>query len=168
MNKHYHQLSLEQRYQIWSLHESGATQSAIGLTIKVDRSTVSRELKRNSTAGGYQPKVAEQLSQTRKRSAYKACKRNESVDKQIIEKLRQGWSPGAISERIKLEKKTQDPCLSHTSIYRMIAKDKAQQGVLHHYLPNTGKTRWKGGKRKKQAGASLIPNRIDITERPLK
>jgi len=47
----------------------------------------------------------------------------------------------------------------------MIAQDKAQQGHLHLYLPNTGKTRWKAGKRNKQAGAGLIPDRVDISER---
>ena len=84
----------------------------------------------------------------------------------MIEKLRQGGSPGSISERMKWEKKSAVEHLSHVSIYRMMAEDKAKQGVLHLYLPNTGRTRWKGGKRKRDAGASLIPERVDITKRP--
>lgn len=166
MNKHYHQLTLEQRYQIWSLRDSGKTLEAIGVIIGFNKSTVSRELKRNSTESGYRPKTAEKLSQARQSNAHKASKRNGVIDQQIIDKLNQGWSPGSISERLKLEKKVAADQLSHTSIYRMIAKDKAQKGSLHIYLPNTGKTRWKGGKRNKQAGASLIPDRVDIKERP--
>lgn len=166
MNKHYQQLTLEQRYQIWSLRDTGKTLRMIASIIGVDQSTVSRELKRNSSELGYQPKVAEKRSQARKREAHKASKRNKSMDELITEKLRQGWSPESISERMKLENKAVADRLSHTSIYRMIASDKAQQGVIHLYLPNTGKTRWKGGKRNKQAGASLIPARIDITARP--
>ena len=40
--------------------------------------------------------------------------------------------------------------------------------MITHYrqLPRFGKTRWRGGKRKRHAGAKLIPGRIDITERP--
>jgi IS30 family transposase len=167
MNKHYQQLTLEQRYQIWSLRDSGKTLQVIADLIKVHKSTVSRELKRNSTAAGYQAKTAEKLSQVRRCNAHKAGKRNEAMDQQITGKLKQGWSPGSISARLKLEKKAEADQLSHTSIYRMIAKDKAQRGSLYLYLPNTGKTRWKGGKRNKQAGASLIPDRTDIKERPL-
>lgn len=164
--KHYHQLTLEQRYQIWSLHDSGRSRSFIGHRIGVHRSTVGRELKRNRCQGSYQPELAEQLSQTRKRTAHKASKRNVAMDQQIVEKLRQGWSPLSISERFKLETKSEAERLSHTSIYRMLAHDKSQGGHWHLYLPNVGKTRWKGGKRHKRAGAALIPDRVDITERP--
>lgn len=166
MNKHYQQLTLEQRYQIWSLRDTGKTQQAIADIIKVHKSTISRELKRNSSESGYEPKMAEKLSQARQSNAHKFSKRNEVLDKQIIDKLKQGWSPGSISERLKLEKKAEADQLSPISIYRMIAKDKAQGGSLYLYLPNTGKVRWKGGKRNKQAGASLIAERVDIAERP--
>ena len=164
--KHYHQLTQEQRYQIGPLRATGKSQRWIADFIGVNHSTISRELKRNSTAQGYQPKVAETLSQTRKRYAAKASKRNENLDKMIVEKLHAGWSPGSISERLKLEKSASSDHLSHTSIYRMIAENKAQKGDWYLYLPNTGKTRWKDGKRNKNAGARLIPDRVDIAERP--
>lgn len=166
MNKHYRQLTQEQRYQIWSLHDSGRSNRWIAEHIGVDRSTIGRELKRNSTESGYEPKVAEELSQARKRQAAKASKRTDALDTIIVGKLRQGWSPLSISERLSLEKKTDADCLSHTSIYRLIADNKAVGGHWHLYLPNTGKTRWKGGKRNRQAGVRLIPDRVDITERP--
>ena len=57
-------------------------------------------------------------------------------------------------------------CLSHTSIYRRIEENKQQGGTLYQQLPRYGKTRWKGGKRKRNSGVSLIPDRVDISERP--
>ncbi|SKA92002.1 Helix-turn-helix domain-containing protein [Thiothrix eikelboomii] len=57
MNKHHHQLTQEQRYQIGSLRDSDKSYEAIGNIIGVDKSIVSRELKRNSDASGYRPKV---------------------------------------------------------------------------------------------------------------
>ena len=166
MNKRYRQLTLEQRYQIWSLHDSKRSNSWIAKHIDVHRSTVGRELKRNSTEAGYQAQQAEKLSQTRKRQAEKAGKRTDALEAEIVKKLRLGWSPLAISERLKLEKQEDADRLSHTSIYRMIDQDKAAGGHSYLYLPNAGKTRWKGGKRNKQAGASLIPDRVDINKRP--
>ncbi len=55
---------------------------------------------------------------------------------------------------------------SHTTIYRRIEENKQQGGTLYRFLPRFGKTRWKGGKRNRNAGVSLIPDRTDITERP--
>ena len=56
--------------------------------------------------------------------------------------------------------------LSHTTIYRRVACDKHRGGQLYRDLPRFGKTRWKEGKRNRNAGAQLIPGRIDISERP--
>ncbi|MCL6272364.1 IS30 family transposase, partial [Sansalvadorimonas sp. 2012CJ34-2] len=64
--------------------------------------------------------------------------------------------------RMKVE--LPDVALSHTTIYQRIANDKVQGGSLYKDLPRFGKRRCKGGKRK--AGRSLIPNRVDISERP--
>jgi len=166
--KHYHQLTQEQRYQIWSLRGTGMSLRRISEQIGVDHSTVSRELKRNSDEKGYQPKEAEQHSQHRKRSSHKASKQSDGMTQRVVEKLRIGWSPESISERMKCEALPEPDCLSHASIYRMIKRDKAQGGVLHLYLPSTGKTRCKGGKRSKKAGVHLIPDRVDIKERPAK
>jgi IS30 family transposase len=127
-------------------------------------SNVSRELRRNSTASGYDPKVAQQLSDKRRCTAHKAHKRQDTTDKVIRESLSLGWSPDAISERMALEKKHTP--LSHVTIYRRIEEDKQQGGQLYRKLPRYGKKRWKGGKRGRNAGAKLIPNRVDISERP--
>jgi len=46
------------------------------------------------------------------------------------------------------------------------SSDRQQGGRLFCSLPRFGKTRWKGGKRNRKAGVRLIPDRVDITQRP--
>jgi IS30 family transposase len=164
-NKHYQQLTRELRYQISALRKAGMSVRAIAAIVGVHFSTVSRELSRNVTILGYSPSVAQQLSDTRKRTARKAHKRTEKTDQIIRESLSLGWSPESISQRLKLEYK-KGGHLSHSTIYRRIAEDRQQGGRLFCSLPRFGKTRWKGGKRNKKAGVRLIPDRVDITQRP--
>ena len=160
--KHYKQLTQSQRYQLQALRKNGLSLQAVAETLGVDKSTVSRELKRNSGPDGYCPEAAEQKKTDRKRNAHKAKKRDEQ-HKQIVAKgLSLGWSQENISCRMKIE--LPDQAISHTTIYHLIAQDKVNGGTLYQALPRFGKTRWKGGKRK--AGRSLIPDRKDITERP--
>ena len=64
--KHYSQLTLEQRYIIYSMLKIGLTQSKIAEVIGIHKSTVSRELKRNRGGRGYRPKQANVFSEGRK------------------------------------------------------------------------------------------------------
>ena len=69
MSTHYRQLTLAQRYQIWSLRDTGYKLREIGRKVGVNFSTVSRELRRNRTNNSYQPQLAHQQSNERKLSA---------------------------------------------------------------------------------------------------
>lgn len=160
--KHYKQLTHGQRYQLQALLRNSLTQQAMADTLGVDKSTISRELSRNSNHDGYCPEAAERRKTERKSNAHKA-KKADDQHRQIVEKgLSLGWSPENISCRMKIE--LPDKTVSHTTIYRLIDQDKVNGGNLYRELPRFGKTRWKGGKRR--AGRCLIPNRKDITERP--
>ena len=160
--KRYKQLTQGQRYQLQALLENGLSQQAIADSLGVHKSTVNRELNRNSGPDGYCPEAAEKRKTERKKNARKAKKAGDQ-HKQIIKKgLSLGWSPENISYRMKLE--LPDIAVSHTTIYRLIEQDKINGGELYRELPRFGKARWKGGKRK--AGRSMIPDRKDITERP--
>ncbi len=160
--KHYQQLTQGKRYQLYALLKKGFSQTEIAHDIGVNKSTVSRELSRNSKVAGYCPEAAERLKTKRKKSAHKSKKTDERHMKIIKKALLLGWSPGNTSIRMTIE--MPDTAVSHTTLYRLIAADKAQGGVLYKSLPRFGKSRWKGGKRK--AGRSLIPDRVDITKRP--
>jgi len=164
-NKHYQQLTQAPRYQISVLRKAGMSLRAIAELVGIHFSTVSRELRRNVTEVGYHPEIAHQLSDIRRKTAFKAHKRTERTDTIIKESLAIGWSPEAISQRLRIEAQPHEH-LCHTTIYRRIDADRQQGGMLYQRLPRFGKKRWKGGKRNKKAGVKLIPDRIDISERP--
>lgn len=118
----------------------------IGQEVGVHYSTISRELSRNATEGGYSPGIAHKISETRRQIASKANKRTAKTDDIIKEFLGLGWSPETISQRLKVEAEVHEQ-LSHSTIYRRIEEDRQRGGNLHRKLARFGKTRWKGGKR---------------------
>lgn len=63
--KHYTQLAREQRYQIYALKKAGLSQTRMADLIGVHKSTISRELRRNSGQRGYRPRQAHLLAQQR-------------------------------------------------------------------------------------------------------
>ena len=164
-NKHYQQLTQAQRYQISGLRKAGMTQAIIAEAVGVSSSTISRELRRNSTENGYDPQVAHYQSLSRRSSAAKANRRDPVTHTIIRESLALGWSPAAISARMHVEHPAPRR-LSHTTIYRRVEENRHQGGMLYTRLPRFGKKRWKGGKRYRKAGRAIIPDRVDISSRP--
>ena len=63
----YAQLTQEQRCQIYAFKKAGSTQSAIAQELKVHKSTISRELRRNTGQRNYRPKQAQELANSRQR-----------------------------------------------------------------------------------------------------
>jgi transposase, IS30 family len=162
-NKQYQQLTQSQRYPLQALHSKGFSQREIALDIEIHHSTVSRELKRNTCGASYCAEAADRLKEKRKAAKPKRCKYDEQHDAMIANGVLLGGSPEKLSLRMKREL-PEAAALSHTTLYRRIARDKAQGGKWFKKLPRYGKRRCKGGKR--QAGKSLIPDRVDISERP--
>ncbi|MBY5946564.1 helix-turn-helix domain-containing protein [Photobacterium rosenbergii] len=62
----YKQLTEENRLQIWALRKEGKNQSQISKILNIHRSTVSRELARNSGPYGYEPQLANKMARYRK------------------------------------------------------------------------------------------------------
>jgi IS30 family transposase len=63
----YRQLTKAQRLQIWAMRKEGKNQSKIAKHLNISRSTVSRELNRNSGLYGYDPQLAQGLASYRKK-----------------------------------------------------------------------------------------------------
>ena len=61
----YFQLTQGQRYQIEALVKTGHNQTMIAKVLTVNKSTISRELKRNRGLRGYRPKQAHEKSMIR-------------------------------------------------------------------------------------------------------
>lgn len=60
-----------QRYQISVLREDNLSCHEIGICIRVSKSTVSRDVRRNGTEGSYSAAEAQQLSSARQQAAAK-------------------------------------------------------------------------------------------------
>ena len=124
--RHYKQLTREQRYQISALLDNNLTQTEIAKTLDVHKSTISRELKRNTGKRGYRPKQAHEFTEERIKQRSK---------KRFIEPIwgvvnlfiKIDWSPEQISKRLA---KLGILKVSHERIYQHIFADKLQGGSL--------------------------------------
>jgi IS30 family transposase len=125
----YHQLTQEQRYQIYALKKTGHSRTEIAEVIGVHKSTVSRELRRNQGGRGYRAQQAQQMAQNRRAKARpRICAKTWAVVEKL---LRQEWSPEQISGRLKKEQKIG---ISHEWIYQHVLADKNAGGNLYKHL----------------------------------
>lgn len=123
----YCQLTERERYQIEFLLARGKRPAAIAKEIKRHRSTIIREIKRNSleTICGscYDATPAHGLAKDRRREACEArYKLKGRVRKYFESRLKRRWSPEQIAGRLNLEQG--EKLISKSSIYRAIAKDR--------------------------------------------
>lgn len=155
----YTQLTQEQRYQISALLKTEHTPTKIAAEIGVNKSTVSRELRRNRGKRGYRPKQAHRFAkQRRRKSAHNRI--STEIWTQIDEKLRQDWSPEQVSGWLK---RNTDTAVSHEWIYQHIYADKRSGGDLHKHLRCQKKRRKRAGNYDRRG---KIPNQVSIEERP--
>ena len=156
----YRQLTQEQRYQIGAGLKMGMKKSVIAKEIHVDRSTVWREIKRNSTPYRYNPSRAIRLARERH-----AGKRKRGIDSEvwaIVDRLlRLRWSPEQIAERLKVEGLQS---VSHETIYRHIYQNKQEGGELYTFLRRCHKYRKRIHKYCSRKGWDT---RRPISERPI-
>lgn len=157
----YRRLTAEDRCQIYALNKQGGTQQQIAEHLGVSQSAVSRELRRNSGSRGYRFKQAQEKASARQAVRSKPRKLTKALRRRIETKLRTArWSPEQVSGWLA----EQGLSLSHERIYQMIWQDKREGGDLWKTLRRRGKRYNK--RAGKTAGRGLIPNRIDISERP--
>jgi IS30 family transposase len=154
----YTQLTQEQRYQIYALKKTKHSLTEIAEVIGVNKSTVSRELKRNRGQRGYRPQQAHALTLERRQ---KSVARITTEVWAIVESLlRQDWSPEQISGRLKKE---QRGCISHEWIYQYVLKDKQAGGDLYRHLRCQKKRRKRYGTYDRRG---KLPNCRSIEDRP--
>ena len=163
MPKGYRHLTYDKRCQIYALLKSGHAKTEIAQLLGVHRSTITRELKRNTGGKGYRYLQAQEKASARRAAASGAPRKMKpGLVREIEEKLTQGqWSPDQISGWLKRQGRAFVSC---ERIYRHIWKDKKNGGELWRHLRHSGK---KYNRRKgKTSGRGLIPGRVDIAERP--
>ena len=156
-------LTLPQRYEISILTEQKLSMSAIAEKVGTSKSTISRELGRNSDgrSGRYRAELAQSKCTARHREKNKKKAFTGQVQEFVELYLEQDYSPEQIAgyaERIN------EPCVSPERIYQFVWKDKKDGGTFFRHL------RTKGRKYKKRDGPNngrgRIPGRVDIAQRP--
>jgi IS30 family transposase len=154
----YTQLTQEQRYQIHALLKMGHRQTEIAECLEVDKSTISRELRRNKGMRGYRPKQAHRKAMSRRNHARR---RIMSKTWMLIEaKIQLDWSPEQIAGWLKRQKAVE---ISHEWIYQYILADKHAGGRLYRHLRYQKKRRKRYGSYDRRGKLS---NRVSIDERP--
>jgi IS30 family transposase len=154
----YTQLTREQRYQIKALLDIGHSQTEVAQQLQVNKSTISREVRRNRGQRGYRPKQAHEMALRRRRERAQT-KIHVETWALVEEKIREDWSPEQISGRFKKE----GIAISHEHIYQYIYADKRAGGTLWTHLRCQKKRRKRYGQRDRRG---KIPNRKSIEERP--
>ena len=151
-------LTYAERCQIHALRKSGHSNGAIARQLGRDRTTVWREVRRNSGKRGYRHGQAQGKAEGR-RSAASSVPRRMTPDlwRMVEERLAEGWSPERISGRLRKEG---HPMAGRQWIQRHVHADRRAGGRLWRHLRRRGKRpNRKGGA---HAGRGHIPGRVDI------
>lgn len=152
----YKHLSQAERYKIHALMKAGHDQSQIAKLLDRHKSTISRELSRNTGSRGYRPKQACEMSADRAQNSRNAPTVDPWVHEAACALLCIQWSPEQIAFKLPI---------SHETVYQHVYADKAQGGTHWKNL------RCQKQKRKRYAGGrdrrGQIPNRRPLSERPL-
>ncbi|MCK4960473.1 MAG: IS30 family transposase [Planctomycetes bacterium] len=164
----YKHLTDHERFVIYHLIYIGLPKAQIARRLKRDKSTISREIKRNTDATGqYLYDTAERLTRRRRRAAVSRPRTDDPALMKYVEaKIKSEWSPDEIAGRLRTKppKKLKGKTISHSTIYRWIWSDPQRAESLKKYLRVGYKKRRKVyGKPSKQG---QIPNRVSIEERP--
>jgi IS30 family transposase len=126
-------------------------------------STINREVARNRLpSGSYQPSFAEG-SYLARRERLALLERDERLERFVIDRLSEGWSPEQIAGWLKAGNEPGLRGLGTETIYRFIYRARQKVEKLWKLLPR-GKAR--RGRRKRRETKSTITDRRSIHERP--
>ncbi len=167
MPKQYKHLSQNEREQLAHLHWEGKGLGEIAKALGRDKSTISRELARNSAPEykRYTPCRAHARSCERKTEANTHERmKNEFIRLYVRVGLAQGWSPEQISGRLRIDYPGQ--CINHEVIYQYIyhPRNPHRLEMINQLCRAHKKRRTRGIGRKQRK--TKIPNRIPIAARP--
>jgi len=163
----YHQITSEERYTLAAMRRQGATVEQIAKTLNRHRSTIYRELERNSCADGHyrRQKAQKRANGRRRRSRQRA--RFGTEDWKLVWHwlVREQWSPKQIAGTARRWSWLN---ISHETIYRHIWQNQARGGILYTHLRQSIKRRRKRYRRNdsrgRLAGKKLIAERPGAVE----
>ena len=160
--RHYTHLNLEERTMISLCYNKGLSLGEISKAVGRSKSTLSRELRRNRNKQEYVAATACKRYISRRQ---RTCRldQDESLRSYVIDRLREGLSPEAISLRLKYYGHLEEIAyVSPESIYQWLYRPSQKKEKLHKLLMRGHGNR---GHRKRVHG-SKIKGRTSIHERP--
>ena len=157
------QLTLKERYHIWTSLKSGSNQKEIAQSIGVHPSTICREIQRNqdSSTQEYHYAFADTKATTRQQSKVKYTVITSRIKTYIKSKLKEDWSPEQIAGRMKIDNGLS---VCHETIYRYIYHNKSRGGRLYKYLRHKNKKYHNRSNTYQRRG--IIIDRVSIDKRP--
>jgi len=137
----YRQLTSGERYALSALRKQGLRQAQIARALGRDRSTISREVRRNTKKdGAYRPALADDFARWR-RSRSRRNQRFTPADWELVETwIKEDFSPEQVSGWLRRYRLLS---ISHETIYRYIWDDRRRGGTLYRHLRGSNKKRRK-------------------------
>lgn len=170
---HHRKLTLSERTLIANWNNDGVKFREIARRLGRCHSTVVRELDRNKFhLGVYEPTNAQSKADKRKTYAWGAKHplKSQKIFDYVTERLKRGWSPEAISGRLREVEHVGDKSwqICQETIYRFCYDQKNQKPGRKIFWWEYLRRKQKG--RRKQHGRSVqrirIPDRVSIHDRP--
>jgi IS30 family transposase len=158
----YRQLTSGERYELRALRRQGCSNAEIARALGRHRSTIGREIARNSRKdGGYRPYTADEMTRARRRRSRRNRRFTGPDWALVVARLQEEWSPEQISGRLALSGELR---ISHETIYRYVWDERRHGGALYLHLRGARKKRRKRYGRYDSRGR-LAGKRM-ISERP--
>lgn len=159
----YRRVTREDRLRIKDGLDGGLSKSELADKLGFHKSTIGREISRNSGGRGYRPKQAHGFALAREEPKHGPYRMNPVIMSLITERLELKWSPEQISNRLKVEG---EETVSAETIYKFIYQDRANGGELWKNLRRARRTRRKRFPSEDRRGQ--IKNATPISERSAK
>lgn len=150
----------EERILIHRWKQEGLSNIEVGRRLGMDKSTIGRELTRNTGQRGYRPKQAQEMAEER---ALRPGRRrfHEEVRLDVVARLEAGWTPDMIGQRARLEGRDS---VCKDTIYKYVYDDAEAGGKLWELLPRARRKRKR--RRPSPDRRGRIPNQRRIDTRP--
>ena len=157
----FEQLSYHERTKIYNGICGGLSQEEIAFSIGRPKSTVSREIRRNSDHVGYlYPRDAHELAKGRRNKNQRKLDKSKELQKYVVSKLKERWSPGTIAGSLKIKNGLS---ITKEAIYSWIYTDENPKSAeLKKLLIRARKRRGL----KRRSSQSKIKDRISVHARP--
>jgi IS30 family transposase len=156
-------MTAEDRFRLKTYLDTGLSQSQAAEKLGFNKSTVSRELRRNTGARGYRHHQAQKLSLERQAWRAGPRKMTTSMKRTINRLLAKQWSPQQISERLRHEGQAS---VCHETIYQYVYADFKAGGSLFTNLRLSHKRRKPRFPRRSKDRRGVIKNATSIETRP--